>query len=317
MKAWSYQEVILKRNLPVLLVATLVVALFMLSACDVVSSVQPVAESVLEDAVESIAEPTAALEAADAATEPAAEGEASEPAAEHATTGTHFTYEGEDGPEHWASLSLDNADCAGRHQSPIDLTTAGAQDLANLVFQYQPSRIKIVNNGHTIQVTYDAGSTIELDGHRYKLLQFHFHAPSEHTINGQLAAAELHLVHEIDDGSLPAGSKAVVGVLIQEGADNPAFTPVWDNLYVATATEQTVDGEVNAAAMLPAVQTTYRYAGSLTTPPCTENVAWNVMTEPIEMSSGQLDAFRGVFEGANNRPVQPINDRELAVDSTP
>ena len=287
----------MKRSLPVLLVATLVVALFMLSACDVVSSVQPVAESVIEDAVESVVEPTAALEAA-------------EPAAEH-DAAPHFTYEGEAGPEHWATRSPDWSACDDSHQSPIDLTKAGEQDLANLVFQYQPSHINIKNNGHTIEVGYDPGSTIELDGHRYKLLQFHFHAPSEHTINGQLAAAELHLVHEIDDGSLPAGSKAVVGVLIQKGADNPAFTPVWDNLYVANATAQTVDGEVNAAAMLPAVQTTYRYAGSLTTPPCTENVAWNVMTESINMSQGQIDAFRGVIAGANNRPLQAVNARPI------
>ena len=285
----------------------------MLSACGAVTTVQPTVEAALDTiaqaATTQAAEPTAEPDAV----EPPAELDAAEPTA----TPVHFTYEGEEGPENWASLSPAYEACAGTHQSPIDLTEAGAQDLANLVFQYQTSRIHIKNNGHTVQVDYDAGSTLELDGHRYMLTQFHFHAPSEHTINGQPAAAELHLVHAIDDGSLPEGSLAVVGVMIQEGAENPAFSAVWDNLYVANATAQTVDGEVNAAEMLPAGQTTYRYAGSLTTPPCSETVAWNVMTEPIEMSAGQLDAFRGLFEGANNRPVQPINDRELAVDSTP
>ena len=295
----------MNRILPVSLVATLIALLVMLSACDALSTAQPAVET----AIDSIAEAVS--------TEPAAESDAAEPAAEH-TGAAHFSYEeGQAGPETWAALSPEWSDCAGSHQSPVDLTAAGAQDLANLVFNYQPSAISIKNNGHTVEVGYDAGSTIELDGHRYKLLQFHFHAPSEHTINSEPAAAELHLVHEIDDGSLPAGSKAVVGVLIRAGAENPAFMPVWDNLYVATATAQPADGEVNAAEMLPTVQTSYRYAGSLTTPPCTENVAWNVMTEPIEMSAGQIDAFRDVIEGTNNRPLQPLNDRELAVDSTP
>lgn len=311
----------MKRFLPVSLFAALSAALIMLSACGDVSTLQPTVEA----AVESIAE-AATTQAATGSTaepaigEPAAEtteeATTTEPTAEHATA-AHWSYEGETGPEQWATLSTGHPDCAGNHQSPIDLAAAGAQDLANLVFQYQPSAINILNNGHTVQVNYDSGSSIELDGHRYKLLQFHFHAPSEHTINGQPAAAELHLVHEIDDDSPQPRDKAVVGVLIQAGVENPAFQTVWNNLYVANATPQPVDGEVNAAEMLPALQTTYRYAGSLTTPPCTENVAWNVMTEPIEMSPAQLEAFTDLIGINTNRPVQPLNDRELAVDSTP
>lgn len=298
----------LKRFLPVSLIAVLSAAFIMLSACGDVSTLQPAVES----AVESIAAAATSLPAAAATAEPAT----AEPAAGH-TTAVHWAYEGEAGPEKWATLSTAYADCAGKTQSPIDLTDAGAKDLANLVFHYQPSRITITNNGHTIQVDYDPGSTIELDGHRYKLLHFHFHAPSEHTIDGEPAEAELHLVHQIDDGSLPADSKAVVGVLIRAGDENPAFATVWNQLQVAIATPQPVDGEVNAAEMLPAVQTTYRYTGSLTTPPCTPEIAWNVMTEPIEMSPAQIEAFRATLEGDNNRPVQRLNDRALTLDSTP
>lgn len=293
----------MKRIRFISLATTVMVALFMLSACGGASTLQPAVES----AVDTIVEAATALPAAEAT---------AEPAAGH-TTAAHWTYEGEDGPKNWAALSAAYAACAGTAQSPIDLTDAGAQDLANLVFNYQTSPITVTNNGHTVLVDYASGSMIELDGHRYKLLQFHFHAPSEHTINGQPAAAELHLVHEIDDGSLPEGSKAVVGVMIQAGAENAALAAVWDQLAVANATPQPVDGEVNAAALLPAVQTTYRYAGSLTTPPCTENVSWNVMTDPIEMSQAQLDAYTALFEGPTNRPVQSLNERELAVDSTP
>jgi carbonic anhydrase len=179
------------------------------------------------------------------------------------------------------------------------------------VFHYQPSKVNIINNGHTIQVNYDPGSYIEIDGVRYDLQQFHFHAPSEHTINGKLAEAELHLVHKSADGKL-----AVVGILIEVGAENPAFKSTWDNLPVAKGPVQQLSMEVNAAAMLPAVQETYRYEGSLTTPPCTEGVKWNVMVEPIEMSEAQLAAFTHIFEG-NNRPVQPLEGRTLIEDNTP
>jgi carbonic anhydrase len=227
----------------------------------------------------------------------------------------HFTYEGEDGPAHWGTLKTDWAVCGtGKQQSPIDIVKAAPQDLPNIVFHYQPSNVTILNNGHTIQVNYDAGSYIELDGVRFDLLQFHFHAPSEHSINGKLAEAELHLVHKN-----AAGELAVVGVMIDTGADeNPAFKNVWDNVKAPVAAGPVVSltVQVNAADMLPKVQTTYRYIGSLTTPPCSENVKWNVMLTPIEMSKSQLAAFTQLFEG-NNRPVQDLNGRPLVEDTTP
>lgn len=138
----------------------------------------------------------------------------------------HWTYEGEEGPEHWGEISADYEACgAGQAQSPIDLAGFGEADLANITFNYQPSKVNILNNGHTIQVNYDEGSSIDLDGTTYKLAQFHFHAPSEHSVAGKLADAEVHLVHKSDDDKL-----AVVGVLIQKGAENPAFKDVWANL---------------------------------------------------------------------------------------
>jgi carbonic anhydrase len=229
-----------------------------------------------------------------------------------ATHVVHWTYEGAEGPEYWATLSPDYAVCgSGTSQSPIDIADPAPEDLANITFNYQPSAINILNNGHTIQVTYDPGSFIELDGTRYDLDQFHFHAPAEHSVDSALAEAELHLVHKSADGEL-----AVVGVLIEPGEENPAFQSVWANLPAEETAETTVEGEVNAADMLPAVQTTYRYSGSLTTPPCTEGVKWNVMTTPIEMSAAQLAAFTQIFEG-NNRPVQALGERTLSEDTSP
>lgn len=236
---------------------------------------------------------------------------------EHAeeTTGhaVHWTYEGEGGPDHWGELAPDYATCGtGTSQSPIDLTSANAQDVTNIAFHYQPTEVKIQNNGHTVQVTYDAGSYIEVDGQRYDVAQFHYHAPSEHAVDGKLYAAELHIVHKNAAGELAL----VVGILFEEGAENPAFTELLAHLPAEESPETDAGFMVNAADFLPDVQTTFRYSGSLTTPPCSEGINWFVMTTPVELSADQIAAFEHVHEG-NNRPVQPLNTRTLTEDTTP
>jgi len=229
-----------------------------------------------------------------------------------AAASVHWGYEGEEGPAHWGSLSPDYAMCsAGTAQSPIDISSPAQQDVANLVFHYQPTQVSVINNGHTIQVNYDAGSYIESDAVRYNLSQFHFHAPSEHSVNGRLAAGEMHLVHTGAGGKL-----AVVGVLIEAGAHNPAFDAFWGDLPARSGPVQQLSAQVNAADVLPATQLANRYGGSLTTPPCTEGVQWSVMVQPIQMSEAQLATFTDLFEG-NNRPVQPLNGRTVVQDTTP
>jgi carbonic anhydrase len=224
----------------------------------------------------------------------------------------HWSYHGEGGPGHWASLEAAFAACGtGKSQSPIDLMHATPSDIPNVSVHYEPSLIDIINNGHTIQVNYAAGSYIEVDGVRYDLVQFHFHAPSEHLVNGKRYDAELHLVHKNGNGEL-----AVIGVLIEKGADNAAFATVWSALPAKEGPEHTLSAQTDATAMLPAVQTTYRYSGSLTTPPCTEGVKWIVMTAPVQMSAAQLAAFTKIIDG-NDRPVQPLGARTLVEDTSP
>jgi len=225
----------------------------------------------------------------------------------------HWTYEGKEGPEHWGELAASFAVCGtGKSQSPIDVSAVSAEDLANISFHYQPSEVNILNNGHTVQINYDAGSYMELDGMRYDVLQFHHHAPSEHAVDGKLYAAEFHIVHKNANGGL-----AVVGILVEEGAENQAFTPYINNLPSEKSDPKDAGVTINAADFLPAIQTTYRYSGSLTTPPCSEGVKWNLMTTPVEMSAAQLAALEALFEHGNNRPVQPLNDRLLIEDNTP
>lgn len=230
---------------------------------------------------------------------------------DHEEGEVHWGYEGDEGPDNWASLSEAFALCGeGMAQSPIDITNATEADLADLEFSYGETAVNILNNGHTIQVNYDEGSTVTIDGTEYNLLQFHFHHPSEHTIDGEAFPMELHLVHADADGNL-----AVVGVMLAQGdEDNEAYASLWDVLP-AEETDGPVETEItlNVSDLLPEERTFYHYSGSLTTPPCSEGVNWNVLTTPVMLSAAQVEAFMNIFE-LNARPVQPLNDRELEVD---
>ena len=217
----------------------------------------------------------------------------------------HWGYEGDTGPESWGKLSPEFAVCAtGRAQSPVDIPAGTPLNPANLGIDYRPTALNIFNNGHTVQVNADPGSSLRLDGVDYALAQYHFHARSEHTVAGRPADMELHLVHRSQAGAL-----AVVGVLMTRGADNPAFAPTLSNLPAQEGAPRTVPGvTANPAAMLPSDRAYYRYDGSLTTPPCTEGVRWLVMASPVQLSDAQLGAFQKLF-ARDYRPVQPLNGR--------
>ena len=220
-------------------------------------------------------------------------------------------YEAENGPDVWARLSPEYRLCsAGIHQSPIDIVNPTPTKLPAITFNYQPTSLNIRNTGNTIEVGYQEGSWVEVDGTKFHLLQFHFHAPSEHTVVGNPYDMEMHLVHKSEDGTL-----AVIGVLIESGRVNAAFDSFWHYLPATPdESKQIKDVLLNASDLLPSTKQTYRYEGSLTTPPCSEDVKWLVLTTPIEMSHSQITAFKTILSG-NNRPVQPLNDRELLVDA--
>ena len=232
-------------------------------------------------------------------------------AADATPTPVHWAYEGEAGPDNWGELSPDFAACAeGDEQSPIDLTPAEPQDLPDIVFDYEPSKLAIQNNGHTIQANYEPGSSISVGDESYELIQFHFHAHSEHTLDGESFPLEMHLVHRDDGGRL-----AVVGVMLEEGAANDAFEAVFENLPVEESEQaEAVDGAtVDALQLLPTKKSYVAYQGSLTTPPCSEGVSWYVLSEPVKLSEDQIESFTEIFEN-NFRPTQPLGDREVLLD---
>jgi carbonic anhydrase len=216
----------------------------------------------------------------------------------------HWSYGGEGGPDHWAELAPENLPCsAGGQQSPIDLAGALAASVDAPHPGWTPTHGGVViNNGHTIQVDVASAGGIKLNGADYALKQFHFHHPSEHTIDGKSYPLELHLVHGAPDGKL-----AVIGIMFEEGAANPALDAVW-----ATApgrqSKAAVAFEIEPAEFMPKAGGAYRYEGSLTTPPCSETVHWTVMATPQTASASQIAAFSALFP-RNARPVQPLNRR--------
>jgi carbonic anhydrase len=219
----------------------------------------------------------------------------------------HWGYGEHGGPAKWGELKPEFATCkTGKNQSPIDIKGAVAADLDPIAFDYKPAPLHIIDNGHSIQVNYPPGSTITVGGKSYELYQFHFHRPSEEKINGKAARMVVHLVHRD-----PQGNLAVVAVLLTNGKENPLVATLWSNLPKVKEKEVAVDGvTIDPAGFLPQDRSYYTFTGSLTTPPCTEGVAWYVLKMPTEVSRAQIDRFAKIYRN-NARPVQPLNDRPI------
>lgn len=217
-------------------------------------------------------------------------------------------YDGATNPQIWGKLSPEFGRCAtGMQQSPIDLQGAVKGTSAPIVFNYKSSPLIVVNNGHTIRVDYAPGSSISIDGEQYNLLQFHFHTPSEHQINGTPMAMELHLVHRNQADEL-----AVVGVMMNIGNEDPLISTIWRRIPTSGQTNVLKTTIINAANLLPIRKSYYSYLGSLTTPPCSEGVKWYVLESPISVAVEQVDRFK-MFYPVDARPIQPINDRKITL----
>jgi len=214
---------------------------------------------------------------------------------------------GPDGPDNWKNLCDGFADCGGRRQSPVDIRTEKTVEDKSLTppcFHYGSTKTHIINNGHTVQFNVEKGHTVELNGKSYELLQFHFHAPSEHTIDGAHYPLEVHWVHRHSDNDL-----AVLGVMFKEGAENPLLARYLDRFPAPGQTYQS-DEMFDLNSLLPADKSYYYYHGSLTTPPCTEIVDWYVWAQPLEASKEQIERFAALLD-KNFRPVQPLNGRVI------
>jgi carbonic anhydrase len=230
------------------------------------------------------------------------------PALLHAQSSTppHWSYEGEEDPKHWGKLDPAYAACSSGHiQSPINIAHARQADLPPLQFSYSTVPLSIVDNGHTIMVNYAPGSTLTVGDRIYTLKQFHFHHPSEEHVNGKKYDLVAHLVHADPDGHL-----AVVAILFRrDSTPAPLFDILWQNL--SSEKGKVVEASsvsINAKDLLPPTTGYYTFAGSLTTPPCTEGVTWYVFKTPVDISGSQLEFFAKRYNH-DNRPIQPTNHR--------
>ena len=230
------------------------------------------------------------------------------------TTGEHtvttdeqvWGYAGPAGPAHWASLAEAHASCGGRHQSPVDITGYQVGDAGPLVFLYATPAEAVRNDGAFVHVDYPEGNTLVSSGQTYALQSAHLHAPSEHTIDGEGFAAELHLVHEEAGGDL-----AVVGLLFTLGEPSPVVQAVLDAAPPGETVEAGVD--IHPGDYVPVEPSYFRYDGSTTTPPCEEQVAWHVMREVRTISQAQVDGLLALSGGPNSRPLQPHGSRVITL----
>ena len=216
----------------------------------------------------------------------------------------HWSYAGEGAPDRWGQLKPEFRHCAiGTRQSPIDIRETIKVDLEPIQFDYRLSSFSVVDNGHTVQVNVAPGNTIQLTGRRYELLQFHFHRPSEERVMGRQFEMSAHLVHKDAEGRL-----AVVGVLLDRGAEQPLVQMVWNNLPLEKNEPAPGVGLIDLQQLLPSDRSYYTYMGSLTTPPCSEGVLWLVMRQPVPVSQDQVNIFSRLYP-MNARPLQAASGR--------
>lgn len=227
-------------------------------------------------------------------------------------------YTGDLDPAHWAKLNPAYEACAaGVMQSPVDIPTKQAKSGQSFHFSYGSARVTvahhehvedIVDNGHTIQVTVEEGSTLTTAKDTYALKQFHFHTPSENKVAGKSFPMEAHFVHQSAQGAF-----AVVAVFFKEGAKNENLQKLIDHFPPSKGEKVAVAGAIDLSLHVPPKASTFHFLGSFTTPPCTENVEWIVYENPTTASKEQLAAFAGKL-GNNNRPTQDFRTRPLSVN---
>ena len=218
----------------------------------------------------------------------------------------YWSYEGDTGPDRWGGLAPSFSVCdSGLEQSPVDLAGAIPAAAADgLDIRWQPTEARVADTEHTVQVDMAGGSSIVLEGRRFSLLQFHFHLPAEHTVDGGRFPMEAHFVHTAE-----AGDRAVIGIFMERGESDPNIQRIWEAVPEAGAASGTLT-RFDPRALLPDARAYFRYSGSLTTPPCSEAVSWVVMAEPVSVSQVQLDAF-AASHPFNARPAQPLNGRSI------
>ncbi len=223
----------------------------------------------------------------------------------------HWSYSGDTGESHWGDLHEEWEACAvGREQSPVDLSKATSAIVEGPEVRYNATAGEASDNGHTLKIAFELGSSIEVRGALYRLVELHYHARSEHTLDGKPYPLELHFVHKSFNGDV-----AVIGVLVEEGA---SANEKWQPLIAGLASAPRGGGPAEVAklqlqTLIEGEPRVYRYSGSLTTPPCSEGVVWSVLADPVQLSAKQIRTLTKRYD-ANARSVQPLGERQLLIE---
>jgi carbonic anhydrase len=224
-----------------------------------------------------------------------------------AAEGAHWSYDtgSPEGPENWGRLPGAEVCAAGTQQSPVEVSEGSIPaSLPGLYIDWSLRGGSIVNNGHTIQVNVPKGNRLIVGDAGYDLLQYHFHAPGEHAVEGERSAMEAHFVHAKE------GGYGVVGVLLDAGPDDPTslLTDITQNMPAAPEAPAVPREDLDAQRLLPTVLDYWRYEGSLTTPDCGETVDWIVLRTRVAVPASAIAAFKALYPD-NARPLQPLNRR--------
>lgn len=215
-----------------------------------------------------------------------------------------WSYEGENGPANWGKINPAWTKCGnGNRQSPIDIRDGMKVDLEQITFDYHPSSFNVTDNGHTVQVMVGNGNYITVGNRTYELVQFHFHRPSEERINGKGFEMVMHLVHKDGEGRI-----AMLALLLERGKPQPVIQTVWNNLPLEKFDTAAPSITLDPMDLIPARRDYFTFMGSMSTPPCEENVLWLVMKEPVQASPAQMALFSRLYP-LNARPTQPSNGR--------
>jgi carbonic anhydrase len=218
---------------------------------------------------------------------------------------SHWGYKGDVAPYHWSSIQHEYKSCGeGKQQSPINLVSSNAKRLKHpITFAYQDMVGEVENNGHSIELDFSGGPFVEMEGIRFYLRQMHFHAKSEHALEGVFYPAELHIVHESHDKEL-----LVLGFFLE--LDDKNFDHYGFFRSLPRVGEKKISDKIQLAKLVQFNGAHFYYRGSLTTPPCTENVRWVVFDKHIKLSSAQLKSFESLYSN-NYRPLVAMQDHQL------
>jgi len=218
--------------------------------------------------------------------------------------GTHWSYEGDSGPANWSKINVDWGKCGtGNRQSPIDIRDGMKVELEQISFDYHPSSFNVVDNGHTVQVAVGSGNYITVQNRMFELQQFHFHRPSGDRINGKTYEMVVHLVHRDAEGR-----QAILALMLERGTPQATIQTVWNNLPLEKFDTMSPSILLDPMEMVPTRRDYYTYMGSMEQPPCSENVLWLVMKQPVQASAAQMALFSRLYP-LNARPVQATNGR--------